>query len=339
MFYWKCFYFRSKFAQQKKIKMDYKKVVIDVASNFCSSTKQKIKDANKAKSNLADPHSRTVVSYPVHLEIFKLAFGQHFSPGEKAYDSKHGCEYKIHTLDRLIEVIGGENLVKCKPDGDKMLICPWGVVRSTSGDKFQEILTSSGLLLQPGNLVLPLSNAAGGGLKIFIPTLPDDDDEIPVGYCENNLIDVIPSLDLEVVPLVFTAHNVTIEGGLYHFSIKPKGLILPKDVICVSGKRYLVETSRADIFKPGYDFVSISPKVKFSNFNKKRPMKYGRMPKIIGKIDEISNDNVSIMDPVRFQVKNVNKQKHGVLNIMFKNAIFNEAGYLTHDTSVPIGDV
>ena len=63
------------------------------------------------------------------------------------------------------------------------------------------------------------------------------------------------------------------------------------------------------------------------------------MPKINGRIDKINQDNLRIISPIQFYIKKVNGNKHGVLNISFKNAVFNELGYLTHDTSIPIGDI
>ena len=48
----------------------YKKIVSECASNFENSLEQKIKDYNRAKSTINDSHKRTVVSYPLHMEVF-----------------------------------------------------------------------------------------------------------------------------------------------------------------------------------------------------------------------------------------------------------------------------
>ena len=40
---------------------------------------------------------------------------------------------------------------------------------------------------------------------------------------------------------------------------------------------------------------------------------------------------------VDFHLKNVNKFNHGILNVTYKNAVFNLAGYLTHDIAVAPG--
>lgn len=317
--------------------VNYKKIFQDCSQNFTKTVKQKIKDSNKAKSNISDPHERIVCSYPVHQDIYKYSFGKHFLPSETLVDSTTGCHHNIFTLDRVMCVIGSENIFKCRPGGDKLLVCPWGIVRSTTANDFDQIPTKCGLSLKPGRKVIPLERKDSGELRIFIPCLPDDYDKVPAGYESNDIIDLIPDIDLEIVPLTGVINNVNIDCGDSYFSTHG-GVVKENDILCVSGKRYIVDSVGPDAFKPGLDLVSIGKKNKFINSNKKRSVRFGTMPILNGKIATIDEKYVANIDSVTLQLKGLNKDNHGLLYVSFKNGIFNEPGYLTHDIAVPVGD-
>jgi len=207
-------------------------------------------------------------------------------------NSKLGCHFKICTLERIIAVVKHTSLFKCRPDGDKLLVCPWGVVRSTRCDDNEVIPTDSGLQLQPGRKLIPLPTS-----------------------------------------------DVIIYNGDSYFSLKPRGQLKENDILCVSGKRYRILSVGPDAFRPSHDLISIGFRNKFYNSNKKRSVRFDNMPVIMGKIDMVKLSAISIVDPASFVIKNVNKCKHRMLSVSFENAVFNDAGYLTHEISIPIGEL
>lgn len=251
-------------------------------------------------------------------------------------NSKLGCHFKICTLERIIAVVKHTSLFKCRPDGDKLLVCPWGVVRSTRCDDNEVIPTDSGLQLQPGRKLIPLPTS--DSMEVFIPCLPDQNDEGPQGFCENNIVDII-DINLYIIPLTGYVDNVIIYNGDSYFSLKPRGQLKENDILCVSGKRYRILSVGPDAFRPSHDLISIGFRNKFYNSNKKRSVRFDNMPVIMGKIDMVKLSAISIVDPASFVIKNVNKCKHGMLSVSFENAVFNDAGYLTHEISIPIGEL
>ena len=314
-------------------------VVIDCAKNFFELTKQKIRDFNKAKSTINDPHKRTVVSYPVHKKIYQLALEERFVEKEKMYSTASGCSvFNIQTLTRLNDVFGAEHIIKVKPEGDILLVCTWAAVRSQSSTHD----------LNTGRLVIPLKSSPGINdddfnnetFEVFVPCGGPDEEtnEIPEGFSQIPLHDVIPGSSLiNVVPLTKTI-STKVEASDSYFSV-PRGKIFDSDVISLSGKRFIVESSGPDAFKRGYDCVSIGNRNKFGVNINTRNIRYGKMPSIVGKLRTISKINLVFCDMVDFNFKNVNKNKHGLLHLSFKNACFNESGYLLHDIAIPPGDV
>ena len=139
-------------------------IVKDCAANFIACLKQKLKDWNKAKSNCADPHRRTVVTYPIRKHVYSLAMADMFRKEEKQYANDHGNQFFIKTLDRVIDIFGGEAAVKLREDGDRIIICPWSVMCND--------VTEHGLM--KGRLVIPLSSittptSVSKSYDVFVP--------------------------------------------------------------------------------------------------------------------------------------------------------------------------
>ena len=320
----------------------YTEIVTESAANFKEHVRNKVKDSNRAKSTVADPHRRTVITYPVHRHIFSLSIAKNFMNNEKKYNNKHGCQFTLTNLMRTEEILGVESILKMKEGGDKILVCPWSVVTKDI----------SGHGLNIGRLVITLSspfNATSGLtdqfgkvvqlVDVFVPCGGSDqcESEIPVGYEEIKLSSIIPNLRLDNVPLPGVLKNITIEKEFEFFNT-PRGVLAAGDIISCGSERYLVDTVSADIFKPRYDLVSIGKNNRFKQNNKKRNIRHGKMPIVVGKLLKLDIRELVVKEGIDFHLKNLNKHNHGLLNLSYTNAVFNDYGYLTHDIAVVEGD-
>ena len=313
--------------EQRKISMAdlYKSIVNDCVGNFRSVIIQKVKDSNKAKSTVSDPHKRVVMSYPCHKLIFAAAVDKDFSKEEKVYNGRD-CQFRLRSLYRVVQILG-ESVVKVKESGDRLFICPWAVI--------SKYCVIPGLF--EGQLVIPLVEEKSGIVTVFIPSGgPEGDDlEIPEGNILYPLSRFIPNC-LSLIPCSQTIPNIKIDSGDSWFSAQ-KDVFKALDVISVSNQRYTIESVGEDAFNPRRDLVSIGKNNKFLHNNKTRSVRLGKMPEFAGKIMKLSHSDIVFWEYVDFHLKNVNQFNHGILNVTYKNAVFNLAGYLTHDIAVAPG--
>ena len=249
------------------------------------------------------------MSYPCHKSIFAASLGKHFSKEERVYNGRD-CQFRPRSLDRVFDILG-EGTAKVKESGDRLFICPWAVI-----SKYYIVPE-----LYEGQLVIPLKESSTN-VTVFVPLGGPEGDEldIPEGNVLHPLSCFIPNY-LTLIPCSRTVPNVKIDSGNSWFSAE-KGVFGILDVISVSNKRYQIESVGEDAFHRNKDLVSI-----------------GKMPVFVGKVVELSWSDVIFWEYVDFHLKNVNQYNHGILNVTYKNAIFNLAGYLTHDIAVAPGHI
>ena len=75
------------------IMTDLKEIVFECAKNFKELMFKKLKDSNKSRSTMSDPHKWIVASYPVHRSVFALAMGKDFLNSEKKYANEHAYQF------------------------------------------------------------------------------------------------------------------------------------------------------------------------------------------------------------------------------------------------------
>ena len=90
---------------------------------FKSTKNGKIKESNKSKSTLANPHAKCVTSNPVHRDIFNGAF-QHLLLAEELLvsDTNNNIKYQVSNFHRLCNIFEPNILIKMKLDGDVLYI-------------------------------------------------------------------------------------------------------------------------------------------------------------------------------------------------------------------------
>ena len=296
-------------------------------TDCCNYTKDliqgKIRDVNKSKSNLNDPHKKSAVTHPMHKVVFDHTFLPSFSDTEKQVADASNDIFNISLFHRACSIFDSPYLIKMKPMGDLLLVCPW------------MILNRDFCSFEKGRLVIPLAKYAlmPGKTMVFIPSGGPDDLEqfqkIPVSQLFSSIRNDFP---IQNVPLPGTLTNIAIDKKFPFFNA-PKGELKEGDVFAIGSHRYVVDSASTDCFKPWSDLVSIGRKTFLQN-NKKRPLKFGQVPTIIGQIVLIDDMFLSSYQPVVVHFKKQSKFNHGVLTVTYMNAIFNEAGYLTHDVAV-----
>lgn len=185
----------------------FEKIVLESASNFKTTIEQKIKDSNRARSNISDPHRRTVLSYPVHTQIFDIAYGKDFHTNEKIAGSQ---QYKLTSLKRVIDVVGAN--IKCRPEGDKLLICPWAAVRSNTSN--HELKVGRLVIILDRILTSSTDSDNDGNESVYYEVLvpcsgPDDNDEIPAGFSHIPIHAIIPGINLDIFLLTGTMNGAT----------------------------------------------------------------------------------------------------------------------------------
>jgi len=301
--------------------------VLNDCNNYLASLlNTKIKDSNRSRSNLANPHNRLAVTHPIHYHIYQALFANKLKDNEQINSNKHSSQHLLETFHRVCVIFNPSTLLKMQSKGDILLICPW-VYLNTDID--------TGNHFAKGRLGIPLScyPAMGSKVTVFFPSGgPEDMPDVfkPVSVKELFPVQEFP---YELVPLTNVVTDIAINTEFEFFNA-PKGEIKKGDVIAVSSDRYVVDSVGTDVFKPWTDLVSIGKNNRFKRNNKKRPLHFGSLPTIVGKILHIDKKNLGFYHHVDIHFKKQSKFNHGTLNVSYKNAIFNEAGFLTHDVAI-----
>ena len=97
----------------------------DCIAFFKSTLNGKIKESNKSKSTLANPHAKCVTSNPVHRDIFNGTFQHRLLAEELLVSDTNNIKYQVSNFHRLCKIFDPNILIKMKPDGDVLLVCPW----------------------------------------------------------------------------------------------------------------------------------------------------------------------------------------------------------------------
>ena len=138
-----------------------KNLYSDLYNSLIKTSRQKLLDSNKMRSNLADPHTKTIVAAAdVNRLIFAGAFGKKFTVTERTVtgvDMKKSSPVFTHNLKRLEEVFGG-SFIKCHGSGDISMVTPWFVLEKEKDTNF----------LLKGALLLRLEDL-GDIIKLFVP--------------------------------------------------------------------------------------------------------------------------------------------------------------------------
>ena len=320
-------------------------------SNFETSLCQKIKDSNTARSTVENPHGKLVVTYPVHRLVYTSLFAPKFIHGsEKVYaNEKAGSQHKIQYLRRCAEIIGAENLVKVTNKGDTALVCPWSVLKSdltvldqtcTIGNAKDE--NHPVVVLEKGSLVIPMECLSESDCSVFVPSGGvepeyEGQEHIVMKHPVTSITGELDPADcIKVFPLRKSNSSISVKAKDNWFSVA-FGEVKEGETLYISGQYRKIVTVGPDAFKPNSDLVTTDKpferNVKSSKFCLSSPSL------IAGRILSVPKEDLITYHPILFTFKKINKNEHGLLHISYYNAVFNDEGFLTHDTAITEGEL
>ena len=121
--------------------------------SLLTSVNLKLKESNKTKSNLKDPHSRTVIIPEIHKLVFAGEFSPRFLPTKRSLDgidlSHSSPRFTLNTISRVDKVFNG-SVAKMHGSGDITVIAPW---YHLVNDKYN---VGNEEFFREGTLVMPL---------------------------------------------------------------------------------------------------------------------------------------------------------------------------------------
>jgi len=280
------------------------------------------------KSNLANPHYRTITIENVYNLLFQSWFK----------DDHHKDFYTLYDLAKDFEY---KSLLKFHLSGDISFITPWDVVDTSI--KTEEELPE---WTCNNSLVIPLKSVDGDKkIECFFPCNGFDleTDELPVWAEDVNLGKLFPNF---CVKDFSTLRKRSIRGkgtlsatrGENWTSIKRDQVQEGNWIVC-RGDWFPVELVIDDGFAPlNSNNVSsrsfIRMKTNFKHNHKKQSFDIVSEPAVKGTIITVPKANLKHHEPTTVTFNAVNQHDFGNVKISFKNACFNSCGFLTHDTHI-----
>lgn len=215
--------------------------------SLLTSTRLKLKESNKMKSSLADPHSRTVIIPEIHKLVFAGAFSSKFLPTERSLvgiDLKQSSpRFNLDSIIRVDEVFQGA-VTRIHGSGDTTVVTPWYHITT------DEMGSNSDDFLQKGTLLLPIQQNHHT-IKCFVPCagLDPETDNIPT-WCESYKInDVLPNINIkDLYPIRKAGIGKLSAINKQDYSSIPSGQIEIGDVILCRGQWMEVLVFGGDAF-------------------------------------------------------------------------------------------
>ena len=287
-------------------------------SEFRKNALAKIRDANTFKLNLGAHDKSCYTSYPIHKMVFGKAFGRNFRPYEGVYPS-----FEIKTLERFMEVFGSKTVVKFNHHGDLALASP------------VDYLDKSYSIHDRGDLLIPVREVNDDNVLCFFPAGADETDKLIA-------LSSVVIYEKGIVPeKVQEGFTLTIKKGKHvdYVSIPTGHNLVEGDELIVRGKSYTIigiSEDDASTFEPNTRSV-IRVDRDFANNCTRQKLRYRKKPMLSGTLTELPKGHLIPYHRVQFLFKeNMNGNNHGVLDVSFKNMIFNSDGVLTHDRAISV---
>ena len=224
--------------------MQLKSLYTNLFKTLCKNVLQKLRYNNSMRSNIANPHMRTITLNDVHKIVFAGAYGHIALQEEKVVEGvnllKSSPIFKIETLGRVNKVFSS-GIVKCHKSGDASIISP------------RFLFTN---VIEKGQLLLPMDKCTvSNTLKFFVlcagfdPSTDTLLDWIANIRLTHNISDIdIPSLSLKNL----TSHR---EGKLSalrntDYTSIESGQVMVGDFVIVRGEWKEVYAFNDDAFYP-----------------------------------------------------------------------------------------
>ena len=100
-------------------------------TNTCSNTRKritrKLKDSNTLKSNIANPHYRTIIIKDIPRLAFAYEYGRNFARHERCVVGNMVISpiFHLKTMKRLVEVFPDDAVIRVVSSGRTTIIVPW----------------------------------------------------------------------------------------------------------------------------------------------------------------------------------------------------------------------
>ena len=100
-------------------------------NNLQAQVIKRMKDSNRMKSNLTDPHYRTIQINNVPRLPFAVQYGRTFNSDEIIQNDDKISYFTLETIERQSEILGLEHIIKVHSTGDVSLICQWSSINES----------------------------------------------------------------------------------------------------------------------------------------------------------------------------------------------------------------
>ena len=311
------------------------KVFKESVANLRKMVVKKVKDNNNIKSNYIEPHHRLCTIPNVHRWWFAKLYGGHFYKNEfdRGTSTKTNSPlFTLYTLERLLQFVSTETVLKIFPAGDAAIICPLVKINAPVTVLF---CSESSKTFEEGQLALCLKETETMFYVFFMCNGLEEDDSIPEWVESVNISEVIG----------------TVTPGLYNEE-KGRGIIDldPKMRDCSfvdaeqeveDGDILRIRGSYYEVLGVGID-PALNPRgkkcIRFTRDFPKKEMKCKywviKPPKLYGKLAWVSKSVFDVYRRLQMQLKKMDENNFGVLEVKFQNSVFNKLGFLVHDSHV-----
>ena len=287
---------------------------VDLAREFERSLGRKLETINHPRLSLCK--SERSFDLPGHRVVFSSTLAAKFRAAEHLHSAPSDVlRYGLGSLRRLRNLVGNDcQLVKRNSSGDWSVLSPIAVL---SVDVESEALFA-------GELVLPLTGASGGPLRVF-----RFDNSLPLTNVAGTTLRHTPH-DIGKVWMVQGRKflSLTLAADLPVWSSH----VEPGDELVVRG--YWLEVVKVEVIRPGELFVDINRPCPFSNSEKRpSPARLAQVVRAHGCQTTVPCSDVRLYSSAGFVFRS------NILSVSIHSFSVNGGGYLTVRKYIPTEDV
>lgn len=330
---------------RKEEKMDnkvYEKFFKDVTSNINRRISKRVKDSNVLRSNLANPHFKTLNFSDIPKLSFATLFGRKFIGDEILSTPELGQPkqmFQINTMERLSQLFSDNStLVKMLKCNDCLVICPWMKLKQDKtiifGNNVEPMESDSNmtLLAEKGRLVIPIC-ANKTSVKCFVPCGGlDEENDLPSWVDTFNIFDFGLDIPYSLLNGEPGLGKITLKKENVEIGHIVKGQeVKDGDLIKVRGDIYKLLGWSVDCFNPSLKCLRFTSKIKRNAFLSTYNVLV--KPIVKGNFCWVDREFLENHQPVVLTFGKF-ENMHGQLDISYQNACFNSLGFLTHDVAV-----
>ena len=184
--------------------------------------------------------------------------------------------------------------------------------------------------------MIPLKETADG-FQVFIPCggFDPDTDQIPSWCCSYKVTELI----------LISPHNLKYTSGdgvmtavaKQDWAVIKRDQVVEDDYILIWGQYLQIRSVAVDFNTNLRNSIRFTKQLK-NNVNKQKFF-IAKLPLVQGRITNIPRDIVAVQMPLSMFLNKIDGDDIGLLTIGFRNACFNNLGFLTHDTAIITAEI